>query len=61
MEEQYLNLSDKARIDLGIIKKALSGDQHAYADLLAHYKEAVYFMILKQILFEIKNMKYCIK
>ena len=49
MEEQYLNLSDKARIDLGIIKKALSVNQHAYADLLAHYKEAVYFMILKMV------------
>ena len=49
MEEQYLNLSDKARIDLGIIQKAHSGNQHAYADLLAHYKEAVYFMILKMV------------
>jgi len=49
MEEQYLNLSEKARIDLGLIKSALAGNQHAYADLMVHYKEAVYFMVLKMV------------
>lgn len=43
------NLSDKARYDLELVNKAVEGDQKAYAELMARYKDAIYFMLLKMI------------
>ena len=40
-------LTDKAKRDLELVLLAREGDQKAYADLLAFYKEPVYFMLLK--------------
>lgn len=41
------DLSDKAKQDYALVQKARCGDQHAYAQLLNHYWDSVYFMILK--------------
>ncbi|MEZ5104399.1 MAG: sigma-70 family RNA polymerase sigma factor [Draconibacterium sp.] len=49
MEEQSLNLSEKARLDYELVKKALEGDEKAFARLLARYKDAIYFMLLKMV------------
>ncbi|MEJ5265537.1 MAG: sigma-70 family RNA polymerase sigma factor [Bacteroidales bacterium] len=43
------NLSEKALQDLQLVKRALAGDQRAYADLLSKYKDAIYFMLLKMV------------
>lgn len=43
------NLSDKAQIDLELVEKAVDGDQRAYAELMARYRDAIYFMLLKMI------------
>lgn len=43
------NLSDKAKYDLELVKKAENGDQKAYAELMARYRDAIYFMLLKMI------------
>jgi len=49
MEEQKLNLSEKARQDYELVQKALAGDEKAFARLLARYKDAIYFMLLKMV------------
>lgn len=49
MEEQKLNLSEKARQDYELVQKALEGDEKAFARLLARYKDAIYFMLLKMV------------
>ncbi len=43
------NLSDKAKYDLKLVIRAKDGDQKAYAELMARYKDAIYFMLLKMI------------
>ncbi|NBC83294.1 MAG: sigma-70 family RNA polymerase sigma factor [Bacteroidetes bacterium] len=43
------NLSDKARLDYELVKRAAKGDQKAYADLLGKYRDAIYFMLLKMV------------
>lgn len=43
------NLSEKARYDLVLIERALSGDEKAYSELLGRYKDAIYFMLLKMV------------
>jgi RNA polymerase sigma factor (sigma-70 family) len=43
------NLSDKAKHDLELVNKAENGDQKAYAELMARYRDAIYFMLLKMI------------
>jgi RNA polymerase sigma-70 factor (ECF subfamily) len=43
------NLSDKAKYDLELVNKAENGDQKAYAELMARYRDAIYFMLLKMI------------
>lgn len=43
------NLSDKGKRDLELVKKALDGDQLAYADLMEMYRESIYFMMLKMV------------
>ena len=49
MEEQSLKLSEKARLDFELVQKALKGDEKAFARLLARYKDAIYFMLLKMV------------
>ncbi len=49
MEEQYLNLSEKARQDYFLVNAALSGDEKAFTRLLSLYKDAIYFMLLKMV------------
>lgn len=43
------NLSDKAKHDLELVNKAVSGDQKAYAELMGRYRDAIYFMLLKMV------------
>ena len=41
-------LTEKGQRDFALINRALeNGDQQAYADLLAHYRDSLYFMMLK--------------
>jgi RNA polymerase sigma-70 factor (ECF subfamily) len=42
------NLTNKAKRDMELIRKALDeGDQSAYAELMKNYRDALYFMMLK--------------
>ncbi|MFP4663578.1 MAG: RNA polymerase sigma factor [Bacteroidales bacterium] len=43
------NLSDKAKYDYELVKKAISGDDAAYAELLERYRDTIYFMLLKKV------------
>jgi len=43
------NLSDKAKQDYDMVKRAAKGDQKAYTDLLGKYRDAIYFMLLKMV------------
>lgn len=43
------NLSEKAQFDYNLVKKAIKGDQKAYADLMDRYRDAIYFMLLKMV------------
>ncbi len=43
------NLSDKAKRDYMLVKKATGGDQKAYAELMDRYKDAIYYMLLKMV------------
>lgn len=47
--EQNVKLSEKARHDYELVKRALEGDEKAFARLLARYKDAIYFMLLKMV------------
>ncbi|MCY1718837.1 sigma-70 family RNA polymerase sigma factor [Prolixibacteraceae bacterium Z1-6] len=49
MKEHGLILSDKARQDYEFVKKALDGDEKAFARLLTRYKDTIYFMLLKMV------------
>ena len=49
MEEQNVKLSAKAVQDYNLVKEALTGDEKAFARLLARYKDAIYFMLLKMV------------
>ncbi len=49
MEGKRINLSDKARLDYELVQKALEGDEKAFTRLLARYKDAIYFMLLKMV------------
>jgi RNA polymerase sigma-70 factor (ECF subfamily) len=49
MEGKRINLSDKARQDYELVQKALEGDEKAFTRLLARYKDAIYFMLLKMV------------
>jgi RNA polymerase sigma factor (sigma-70 family) len=44
------NLSDKARYDLALVRRAVdNNDQKAYAELMTRYRDSIYFMLLKMI------------
>ena len=49
MEEQNLNLSEKALQDYELVKDALDGDETAFNRLLSRYKDSIYFMLLKMV------------
>ncbi len=49
MVEQGLKLSEKALQDYDLVKKAIIGDEKAFARLLSRYKDAIYFMLLKMV------------
>jgi len=49
MESEGLNLSEKALLDYELVKKALLGDEKAFARLLSRYKDTIYFMLLKML------------
>ena len=42
-------LSDKALYDFTLVESALNGDEKAFAKLMARYKDAIYFMLLKMV------------
>jgi len=42
-------LSDKAQYDYKLVESALSGEEKAFAKLMARYKDAIYFMLLKMV------------
>ncbi len=41
--------SDKAKKDFELVELAQKGNQYAYTELMARYRDAIYFMILKMI------------
>lgn len=44
------NLSEKAVRDYQLVRKAVDkGDQKSYAELMARYKDSIYFMLLKMV------------
>jgi len=43
------NLSEKARHDYTLVKRATAGDQRAYAELMGRYRDAIYYMLLKMV------------
>ena len=47
--ENYSNLSDKGREDFRLVLLAREGDQKAYSDLMARYRDAIFFMLLKMV------------
>lgn len=50
VEEEIQHLSDKAVKDYRLVKKAVDeGDQKAYAELMARYKDSIYYMLLKMV------------
>ncbi len=49
MGELENHLSEKAARDYDLVKAALEGDETAFARLLARYKDAIYFMLLKMV------------
>ena len=42
-------MSEKALYDYKVVKRAITGDEQAYAELFKRYKDSVYFMILKMV------------
>jgi len=43
------SLSPKAQLDIELVKRAINGDQKAYAELLERYRDAIYFTLLKMV------------
>jgi len=43
------NFSEKAKRDYAIIQAALKGDQKAFTELMGHYRDSIYFMLLKMV------------
>src|SRR6187399_3638675 len=43
------NLSEKAQVDFKLVQLAVKGDQKSYAELMARYRDSVYFMLLKMV------------
>lgn len=43
------HLSEKAQRDLELVNAAIRGDQSAYAQLMDHYRESIYYTMLKMV------------
>ena len=43
------NFSEKAQKDYELVLSAVKGNEKAYSEILARYKDAIYFMILKMV------------
>lgn len=43
------DFSDKAKKDYRLVQQAIEGDQSAYAELLGHYYDPIYFMLRKMV------------
>lgn len=43
------NFSEKAKRDYKLVLAAVEGDQRAFAELLGHYRDSIYFMLLKMV------------
>ncbi|KPK87028.1 MAG: RNA polymerase subunit sigma-24 [Bacteroides sp. SM23_62_1] len=43
------NLSEKAQQDYKLVIQAKKGHQQAYAELMARYRDSIYFMLLKMV------------
>lgn len=43
------NLSDKGKYDYALVKRAVDGDQKAFAELMERYRDAIFFMLLKMV------------
>ncbi len=43
------NFSENAKNDLRLVSRAISGEQKAYAELMARYRDAIYFILLKMV------------
>jgi RNA polymerase sigma-70 factor (ECF subfamily) len=41
--------STKAKRDIELVNRARSGDQKAYAELLTHYRDSIFFMMKKMV------------
>lgn len=42
-------LSDKAKNDLMLVEEAKKGNEKAFASLMTHYRDSIYFMLLKMV------------
>lgn len=42
-------LTDKGKKDFELVQLAMEGQQSAYAELMDHYRESIYFMLLKMV------------
>lgn len=48
--EVSANLSEKARYDFGLVQRAINDrDEKAYAELMARYRDSIFFMLLKMV------------
>ena len=47
--EEQSTFSPRAKEDLELVNKALSGDQVAYGKLMSRYKDSIYFLLLKMV------------
>jgi RNA polymerase sigma-70 factor (ECF subfamily) len=43
------DFSEKAIADLGLVEEAKKGSEKAFASLMNHYRDSIYFMLLKMI------------
>lgn len=43
------NFSDNAKNDQALVSRAIQGDQKAFAEIMARYQDAVYYMMLKMV------------
>lgn len=43
------NLSDKGKYDYELVKRAVDGDQKAFAELMERYRDAIFYMLLKMV------------
>jgi len=49
MELKEESLSPKAQLDIELVKRAIDGDQKAYAELMERYRDAIYYMLIKMV------------